>query len=61
LRVKKEKEKRLALKGKISEADVTGNDGSPTKGPAESKANGVHLNGAGNGQNGDAMMSPESL
>ena len=58
---KKEKEKRLALKGKISEADVNGNDGSPTKGPAESKANGVHLNGAANGQNGDAMMSPESL
>ena len=58
---KKEKEKRLALKGKVSETEVNGNDGSPTKGPAESKANGVLSNGAGNGQNGDAMMSPESL
>lgn len=58
---KKDKEKRPALKGKASEIDVNGNEGTPTKGPAESKANGVVPNGAGEGQNGDAMMSPESL
>lgn len=58
---KKDKEKRPALKSKASEVDVNGNDGSPTKGPAESKVNGILSNGTGDGQNGDAMMSPESL
>jgi transcriptional activator SPT7 len=58
---KKDKEKRPTMKGKASEADVNGNEGTPTKGPAESKANGMLPNGTGDGQNGDAMMSPESL
>jgi transcriptional activator SPT7 len=57
----KDKEKRPPLKGKAGEADVNGNDGTPTKGPAESKANGILPNGTGNTKNGDAMISPESL
>lgn len=60
---KKDKGKGPALKSRDSQLDANG-DGTPTKGPAESRpaTNGILKNGSGSGEGGeDTIPSPESL